>query len=107
MLPLGNRPGESWITCLHGKGRKYVRLPDVFWNLEAVAFEQHEKSIQIMNQRETGAALDENSLDGLLGGLLRMEAPVLQVDIGDFRSGTGQVASRPVAPLARIVPSQP
>ena len=43
-------------------------------NLEAVAFKRVEQVFQVVDIWEALAAVDENRLDGLLGGLLCVEA---------------------------------
>jgi hypothetical protein len=46
-------------------------------------------------------------LDGLFGGLLSIEAKVLQIDAWDGVAGAQQVAPRPVEPRARVFRGQP
>src|SRR5208337_2441404 len=82
-------------------------LVNVYLNLETVAFKALEPVFQVVDIWEALAAVDENRLDGLLGGLLCVEAIVFQVNVWVGFLCQDEVAPGSVEPFARVVRREP
>lgn len=98
---------SAGVACHDSVRRKFLCLPHVFGNLQAVTCQQRQKFLQVVNIRERLLAANENRLDGLLRGLLSVEALVFKITSGYEHPGSGEVAARSVEPFAWVVRRKP
>src|SRR5262249_5508670 len=101
-LPPGDHAGESWITRDHRELRQFVRPPDVFGYLDTAALESLEQFLEIVGVGKAHAPLNEHRFDGLLGGLLRLEAELFVHRAHGVVLGECEIALRTVQPFAGI-----
>lgn len=78
-------------------------LPQVFGDLDALALQQANQTLEVMNIRKRLAAMDKDRLDGFLRALLSIETQILKEAAWHGRHGARQVSSCAIEPLARIV----
>ena len=106
-VPFSNGCVEAWLPRGGGVLGKAVGTPVLTGDHIPFGFEKVDQTCQVLYVRNVDAAQNHLRLDGLLGGLLGVEARSLELGPRDSEPRPSKIAAGAVQPLARVVGPEP